>query len=90
MMIHHTAEEAMPKLKVAVTVDAGLLEQVDALVAERRFANRSQAFETAVAGAVAKLLRTRLARECAKVNRREEQALAEEDLQLAADTWPEY
>jgi metal-responsive CopG/Arc/MetJ family transcriptional regulator len=80
----------MPKMKVAVTLDAGLLERVDALVAARRFANRSQAVEAALADAVAKLARTRLARECAKVSRREEQDLAEEGLQLAADTWPEY
>ena len=80
----------MPKTKVAVTVDAQLLERVDALVAAQRFANRSQAVESALADTVEKLARTRLARECAKVNRREEQALAEEGFQLAADTWPEY
>ena len=67
----------MPKTKVAVTVDALVLEQVDALVAARRFASRSQAVEIALAEAVARASRTRLARECAKVNPREEQGLAE-------------
>ena len=80
----------MPKMKVAVTVDAALLERVDALVAARRFANRSQAVEAALADTVARAARTRLAHECAKVNPREEQALAEEGFSGSRDTWPEY
>lgn len=80
----------MPKTKVAVTVDAKLLGRVDALVAARRFANRSQAVEAALVETVAKLERTRLARECAKANRREEQALAEEALPQVSAIWPEY
>ena len=90
MMNCHTTGAVMPKTKVAVTVDAGLLERVDALVAARQFANRSQAVETALADAVAKISRTRLARECAKVNRREEQAFAKEALPKISATWPEY
>ena len=80
----------MPKTKVAVTVDAALLERVDALVSARRFANRSQAVETALAETVARAARTRLAGECAKVNPREEQALAEGGFAGSRDTWPEY
>ncbi len=80
----------MRKTKVAVTVDTALLGRVDELVAARRFANRSQAVETALADAVARLARTRLARECAKVNPREEQAMAEEGFAGSRDTWPEY
>ena len=38
----------MPKTKVALTLDRTLLEQVDELVARRRFRNRSQAIETAL------------------------------------------
>jgi Arc/MetJ-type ribon-helix-helix transcriptional regulator len=90
MMMYHTAEDAMSKRKVAVTVDADLLDRVDELVAARRFANRSQAVESALADTVARLARTRLARECAKVNPREEQALAEEGFAGSRDTWPEY
>ena len=80
----------MPKTKVAVTVDADLLDRVDELVAARRFANRSQAVESALADTVARLARTRLARECTKVDPREEQALAEEGFAGSRDTWPEY
>jgi metal-responsive CopG/Arc/MetJ family transcriptional regulator len=80
----------MPKTKVAVTVDAGLLRHVDALVAEHRFASRSQAVESALADTVTRIKRTRLARECAKVNRRDERALADEFLRASVETWPEY
>ena len=80
----------MPKTKVAVTVDAHLLERVDHLVATRRFANRSQAVESALADVVARVAKTRLARECAKLDPGEEQALADEGLAGSHGTWPEY
>jgi Arc/MetJ-type ribon-helix-helix transcriptional regulator len=57
-----------PKAKVALTLDAELLEEVDALVAQRKFRNRSQAVEAALADKVRRLKRTRLARECAKAD----------------------
>ena len=88
--MYHTCETTMPKTKVAVTVDAELLERVDRLVATRRFASRSQAVESALADAVSRLARTRLARECAKLEPREEQALADEGLAGSRETWPEY
>ena len=89
MIEHHTITN-MPKTKVAVTVDAVLLERVDELVAKRRFVNRSQAVETALAEKIERLARTRLARECTKLDPREEKALAEEGLAGSLDTWPEY
>ena len=36
MIVHHTA---MPKTKVALTLDAALLERVDELVSRRKFGN---------------------------------------------------
>ncbi|HEX5107059.1 MAG TPA: ribbon-helix-helix domain-containing protein [Vicinamibacterales bacterium] len=80
----------MPKAKVALTLDAGLLEQVDALVAQRRFRNRSQAIEAALADKLHRLARTRLAREAAKLNQVEEKRLAEDALVDALESWPEY
>lgn len=79
----------MPKTKVALTLDASLLEQVDRLVARRRYRNRSQAVENALAEKLDRLAQTRLAEECAKLDPIEERRLAEEG--LAADiSWPEY
>lgn len=80
----------MPKTKVALTLDAGLLEQVDELVAKQRFRNRSQAVEAALADKLHRLARTRLARESAKLNPREEKRLADEGLGDALESWPEY
>ena len=67
----------MPKTKVAITVDAELLHRVDELVSRREFRNRSQAIETALAEKLPRARRTRLARECAKLDREDEKALAE-------------
>ena len=80
----------MPKAKVAITLDADLLGQVDKLVARREFPNRSQAIESALAEKLARAQRTRLARECAKLDPEDEKALAEEGLAASSATWPEY
>ncbi len=80
----------MAKTKLAVTLDTRLVSELDELVSKRRFANRSRAIETAVAEKLARLARTRLASECAKLDPREERALAEEGLAGSRDTWPGY
>lgn len=80
----------MPKTKVAITLDTELVQDLDELVAQRRFANRSQAIEAALAEKLARLAKTRLAQECAKLDPAEEKSLAEEGLAGSAETWPEY
>lgn len=80
----------MPKTKVAVTLESDLLDRVDELVAQQRFRNRSQAIEAALREKVDRLARTRLARECALLDPKEEKALAEEGLAESLETWPEY
>jgi Arc/MetJ-type ribon-helix-helix transcriptional regulator len=80
----------MPKTKVALTLESRLIEQVDDLVERKRFRNRSQAVETALADKLHRLARTRLARESAKLNPREEKRLADEGLTDALESWPEY
>ena len=86
-MSHHTA---MPKTKVAVTLDAELVERVDELVSRHRFRNRSQAIEAALAEKLQRLARTRLAREAARLSVREEKRLADEGLADDLASWPEY
>ena len=80
----------MPKTKLAITLDSDLVEDLDHLVAKALFPNRSQAIEIAVSEKLARVAKTRLARECAKLDPREEKALAEEGLAGSAETWPEY
>jgi Arc/MetJ-type ribon-helix-helix transcriptional regulator len=80
----------MAKTKVALTLDSGLIEQVDELVARQRFRNRSQAIEAALADKLHRLARTRLAREAARLDPGEEKRAAEEDMADVLDAWPEY
>jgi len=87
MIYHHTQ---MPKTKVALTLDTGLLQQVDDLVVRQKFRNRSQAIEAALADKLHRMARTRLAREAAKLNPAEEKQLADEGLADALESWPEY
>jgi len=80
----------MPKTKVAVTIDSEILGELDELIAQRRFPNRSQAIEAAVVEKLERLARTRLAREAAKLDRDEEKAFAEEGMGSELASWPEY
>ena len=80
----------MPKTKVALTLDRSLVEQVDELVDRRRFRNRSQAVEAALADKLHRLARTRLARESAKLSARDEKRFADEGLAEDWASWPEY
>lgn len=80
----------MPKRKVAVTLDAKLVHRVDELVSQQQFKSRSQAVEAALAENLQQLDRTRLARECAKLDPAEEQQLAEEGIAATGEMWPEY
>lgn len=80
----------MPSQKVAISIDQQLLTEVDRLVADQVFANRSQAIQVAVEEKLSRMRRSRLARECAKLIPSEEQAMAEEGLAEDLAEWPEY
>ena len=75
---------------MAITIDEGLLQRLDRLVAEKRFPNRSRAIQQAVEEKLERMDRGRLAREVAKLDRRFEQMLADEWLAGDAAEWPEY
>jgi len=79
----------MSTAKVAVTLDEALLKRVDRLVRKAVFPNRSRAIQEAVAEKLARLEHGRLARECAKLDRREERAMANAGLASEAE-WPQY
>lgn len=76
--------------KVAISVARETLEHLDRLVAENVFPSRSRAIQEAIQEKLARLARTRLAEECAKLNPLAEQALADEGLSEALQEWPEY
>ena len=80
----------MPTTKVAVTIDSDLLAQVDQLVAQRVYPNRSKAIQAALQDKLSRLRHTRLARESAKLDPPFEQSLAEEGMGQELTAWPEY
>jgi metal-responsive CopG/Arc/MetJ family transcriptional regulator len=80
----------MATTKVAVTIDIDLLAELDQLVAQQIFPNRSKAIQEALQDKLVRMRRSRLARECAKLDPREEQALAEEGMEQELPAWPAY
>lgn len=79
----------MGRAKIAITVDEDALAEIDRLVDDGVFPNRSKAIESAVQERIAKLHRSRLARECLKLSKVEEQAAADEAY-IGETEWPEY
>ena len=80
----------MGRSKVAISLDESTLNRLDKLVQKQVFPNRSQAIQEAVVEKLARLERTRLAQECAKLDPAFEKALAEEGLSEDLAEWPEY
>ena len=80
----------MSVAKVTISIESNLLKKVDRLVKERVFSNRSQAVQSAVEEKVSRLDKNRLARECAKLDKAEEQSLADVGLASEAEQWLEY
>lgn len=80
----------MASAKIAITIDHGLLTRLDRLVKDRRFPNRSQALQEALRDKLDRIDRNRLARECAKLDPKEEQQLAEEGFSEDMQSWPAY
>ena len=85
-----TYYHTMPRDKIAITLDRQMLRRLDHLVRGKVFPNRSHAIQQAVAEKLDRLDRSRLARECAQLDPREETALAEEGLAADLGTWPAY
>jgi len=80
----------MARAKVAISLDENTLNRLDRLVKAHQFPNRSQAIQEAVEEKISRLDRSRLARECAKLDPAIEKALAEEGLSDELAEWPEY
>ena len=80
----------MGKTKIAITLDEQYIDQLDRFVNEHIFQNRSQAIQEAVKEKLARIRRTRLAKECAKLDPALERAMADEGLSEDLSQWPEY
>jgi len=80
----------MSSIKVAISIDNEILNQVDNLVIKNIFPSRSKAISIAVAEKLERLGRNRLALECAKLDPQTEKALAEEGMGQEMEAWPDY
>lgn len=79
----------MRTAKVAVSLDRRTLTRVDRLVRRGVFPSRSRLVQESIEDKLRRIDGVRLARECAKLDRRLERALAEEGLEPVAE-WPPY
>ena len=80
----------MNKDKIAITLDRKIIEHLDHLVKEHIFTNRSRAIQEAVQEKLERMERSRLAKECAKLDPSFEKAIAEEGISEELSKWPEY
>jgi len=80
----------MSTAKIAITIEEDLLDKLDRLVSSKVFLNRSKAIQEAVAEKLARVNKSRLARECAKLDPALEKAMAEEGFSQDMEEWPEY
>lgn len=80
----------MATSKIAITIDDNTLKLLDILVKSKFFPNRSKAIQEAVAEKLMRIEKSRLAQECAKLDRKFERSLAEEGFSSEMEEWPEY
>jgi metal-responsive CopG/Arc/MetJ family transcriptional regulator len=80
----------MGKAKIAITLDEMIVNRIDRLVQKKAFSNRSQAIEEALQEKLARLDKSRLARETAKLDPEYERTLAEEGIAQDSSEWPVF
>jgi metal-responsive CopG/Arc/MetJ family transcriptional regulator len=80
----------MSASKIAISIDDKILRRLDLLVQSNVFPNRSKAIQEAIEDKLIRLDKSRLAQECAKLDRAFEQTLSEEGLSSELEEWPQY
>ena len=71
-------------------MEQNLLEELDQMVQNKIFPNRSKAIQEAVVEKISRINRSRLAMECAKLDIKFEQSLAEEGMSMESEEWSKY
>jgi hypothetical protein len=79
----------MARSKIAISLKASALEHLDTLVGNAAFPGWRQAIQQAEEEKLARLDRSRLARECWRLDPLFEKTLAEEGLSTDVATWPD-
>jgi metal-responsive CopG/Arc/MetJ family transcriptional regulator len=80
----------MSTAKIAITIEEETLGKLDRLVSSKVFPNRSKAIQEAIQEKLSRVNKSRLARECAKLDPAIEKAIAEEGFSQDIEQWPEY
>ncbi|MBN1833071.1 MAG: ribbon-helix-helix protein, CopG family [Deltaproteobacteria bacterium] len=80
----------MAASKIAITLENNMVKRLDMLVKTNIYPNRSKAIQEAVAEKLKRIEKSRLAQECAKLDREFEQSFAEEGFTSELEEWPEY
>lgn len=80
----------MSMTKIAISINKDQLHQVDLYVKEKKFKNRSQVFQFSIDKVLKLLAHDRLAKECAKLDVKSEQEIADEGLSEDLNIWPKY
>ena len=80
----------MSTAKIAISLDKEILHSIDQMVEKKLYSNRSRAISDALREKIERLSHGRLAKECAKLNVKSEQALADEGLSSELKNWPKY
>jgi Arc/MetJ-type ribon-helix-helix transcriptional regulator len=80
----------MTAAKIAISIDPSLLKRVDRLVRQKLFRSRSEVFQVAIVEQISRFDDDAFARECAKLDPVEEQAMADFGLSSEVAEWPAY
>jgi metal-responsive CopG/Arc/MetJ family transcriptional regulator len=80
----------MTVAKLAISLDSKMLKKLDGLVRRRIFPSRSKAIQDALEEKLIKIDKSRLARECDKLDPIEERELSEEGIGSEAKEWEKY
>lgn len=80
----------MAKEKIAITLDELSISELDRLVIENVFRNRSQAIQEAVSEKLQRLKKTRLTTESLKLDSEFEKEFSEIGFESDVAEWPEY
>ena len=80
----------MSVAKLAISLDLKTLKRLDVLVHRRFFPSRSRAIQEALEEKLMKIDKSRLAKECDKLDPVEERELSEEGIGSEAKEWEKY
>ena len=80
----------MSTAKIAISIEKGPVRRLDRMIRQKLFPSRSRAIQEAVQDKIDKYDKTKLARECAKLDKKFEQSMADEGVEIEVEEWPEY